>query len=78
MPRVGQHSKGTAFPVTDQTEVEHRSGKSINAPDLRSQDVQKKSDQQLAQTIAEGKGNMPSFKRLFDAQQVQAFSRLRS
>jgi mono/diheme cytochrome c family protein len=47
-------------------------GKSIHAPDLRSQDVQKKSDAELVQTIAEGKGDMPSFKRILDPQQVQA------
>lgn len=47
-------------------------GKSIQAPDLRSQEIQKKSDAQLAQTITEGKGNMPSFKRVLDSKQVQA------
>ena len=47
-------------------------GKSIHAPDLRSDEVQKKPDSELAQTITEGKGDMPSFKRILDPGQVQA------
>jgi mono/diheme cytochrome c family protein len=47
-------------------------GKSIHAPDLRSEEVQKKSHADLTQTITEGKANMPSFKRILDPQQVQA------
>jgi mono/diheme cytochrome c family protein len=47
-------------------------GKSMQAPDLRSEEVQKKSDAELAQTITDGKGNMPSFKRVLDAEQIQA------
>lgn len=47
-------------------------GKSIQAPDLRSQEVQKKSDAELVQTISDGKGNMPSFKRVLAPEQVQA------
>jgi cytochrome c oxidase cbb3-type subunit III len=47
-------------------------GKSIHAPDLRSQDVQKKSDAELAETIAEGKGDMPSFKRILDPEHIAA------
>ena len=47
-------------------------GKNLQVPDLRSQEVQKKSDAELAQTIAEGKGNMPSFKRVLGPEQVQA------
>ena len=47
-------------------------GRSIQAPDLRSPEVQKKPDGDLAQTITEGKGDMPSFKRTLSAEQVQA------
>jgi mono/diheme cytochrome c family protein len=47
-------------------------GKSIQAPDLRSQEIQKKSDAELSQTIADGKNNMPSFKRTLNPEQVQA------
>jgi mono/diheme cytochrome c family protein len=37
-------------------------GKSLNVPDLRSEAVQKKSNDDLAKIIADGKDNMPSFK----------------
>jgi mono/diheme cytochrome c family protein len=47
-------------------------GKSLQAPDLRSQEVQKRSDAELAQTIAEGRNNMPSFKQILDPDQLQA------
>lgn len=47
-------------------------GKSMQAADLRSPEVQKKTDAELSQTIAEGKGNMPSFKRVLDPEQIQA------
>jgi cytochrome c oxidase cbb3-type subunit 3 len=47
-------------------------GKSMQAVDLHSPEVQKKSDAQLAQTITEGKGNMPSFKRVLDPGQIEA------
>jgi mono/diheme cytochrome c family protein len=36
-------------------------GKRINAPDLRSTEVQEQSSADLAQVIAGGKNNMPSF-----------------
>ncbi len=47
-------------------------GKSLQAADLRSPEVQKKSDAELSQAIADGKGNMPSFKRVLDPEQIQA------
>jgi cytochrome c6 len=47
-------------------------GKSMEAPDLRSPEVQKKPDGDLSQTITEGKGDMPSFKRTLSAEQVHA------
>lgn len=44
-------------------------GKSLNAPDLGSTAVQIRTDAELHQIIANGKGNMPPFKnRLSDAQ----------
>ena len=45
-------------------------GKSMNAPDLRSQPVQKLPDAELAQVIANGKGGMPSFKGSLNAGQI--------
>jgi cytochrome c6 len=47
-------------------------GKSMQVPDLRSPEVQKKPDAELAQTITEGRGDMPSFKRVLNTEQVQA------
>jgi mono/diheme cytochrome c family protein len=37
------------------------SGKALKAKDLRSDEVQKKSDAELAELIAQGKGKMPAF-----------------
>jgi len=37
-------------------------GKSLQTADLRSAEVQKKSDAELTESISEGKGNMPAFK----------------
>jgi|HubBroStandDraft_6_1064221.scaffolds.fasta_scaffold95210_2 cytochrome c6 len=47
-------------------------GRSMQAPDLRSAEVQRKSDGDLAQTITDGRGDMPSFKRTLSAEQVHA------
>jgi len=47
-------------------------GKSLNAADLRSKDVQKQSDAELAQIISEGKGNMPSFSDSLSKDQISA------
>jgi cytochrome c6 len=37
-------------------------GKSLKVADLRSDEVQKKSDSELIQSVSDGKGNMPGFK----------------
>ena len=37
-------------------------GKSLKVADLRSDEVQKKSDAELIQSVSDGKGNMPGFK----------------
>src|SRR6266852_550769 len=37
-------------------------GKSLQTADLRSPEVQKKSDAELIGSVSEGKGNMPAFK----------------
>lgn len=37
-------------------------GKSLKVADLRSDEVQKKSDTELIQSVSDGKGNMPGFK----------------
>jgi mono/diheme cytochrome c family protein len=47
-------------------------GKSMKVPNLRSEEVQKKSDADLGGSITEGKNNMPSFKRSLSPEQVQA------
>jgi mono/diheme cytochrome c family protein len=47
-------------------------GKSMNAPDLRSQGVQKLPDSQLAQIISNGKGGMPSFKNSLSKDQIHS------
>jgi mono/diheme cytochrome c family protein len=47
-------------------------GKSMHIPDLRSPDVQKMSDAQLAQIISDGKGGMPPFKNSLSAEQVNS------
>jgi cytochrome c6 len=54
----GQDGAGTAV------------GKSLNAPDLRSPAVQKLSDTELTQVIANGKGGMPSFKDSLSGDQI--------
>jgi len=47
-------------------------GKSLNAADLRSAEVQKQSDAQLAQVISEGRKNMPSFSDSLTQDQIRA------
>jgi mono/diheme cytochrome c family protein len=38
-------------------------GKKLLIPDLRSEQVQQREDEELVETITEGKGEMPSFKK---------------
>ena len=47
-------------------------GKSLQSADLRSPEVQKKSDAELTTSISEGKGNMPAFKTLISEDEIQA------
>jgi cytochrome c6 len=47
-------------------------GKSMHVPDLRSPEVQKLPDAQLAQIISDGKGGMPPFKNSLSAEQVNS------
>jgi cytochrome c6 len=47
-------------------------GKRINAPDLRSTEVQEQSSADLAQVIAGGKNNMPSFASSLTKEQTDA------
>jgi len=47
-------------------------GKSMNVPDLRSAEVQKLSDAQLAQLISDGKGGMPPFKSSLSEDQIHS------
>jgi cytochrome c6 len=46
-------------------------GKSLKARDLRSADVQKQSDDELAAAIANGRGKMPAFKNSLPAEQIR-------
>lgn len=47
-------------------------GKSLKAPDLHSDTVQKMTDAQLVQTISDGKNNMPPFKSTLSEDQITA------
>jgi mono/diheme cytochrome c family protein len=47
-------------------------GKSLKVADLRSAEVQKKTDAELAQSVVEGKGNMPSFKSSTTEDEIHA------
>jgi len=47
-------------------------GKSMKVPDLRSPEVQKLPDAQLAQVISDGKGGMPPFKSSLSEDQIHA------
>jgi len=47
-------------------------GKSLKSADLRSPDVQKKSDAELADFISTGKGNMPAFKSSTSDEEIHA------
>jgi cytochrome c6 len=47
-------------------------GKSMNVPDLRSPEVQKLPDAELAKAISDGKGGMPPFKSSLSEDQIHA------
>jgi cytochrome c6 len=47
-------------------------GKSLKVADLRSPDVQSKSDAELTQVISDGKNNMPGFKGTITDDEIQA------
>jgi mono/diheme cytochrome c family protein len=47
-------------------------GKSLQSADLRSPEVQKKSDAELTESISEGKGNMPAFKTLITEDEIHS------
>jgi mono/diheme cytochrome c family protein len=47
-------------------------GKSLQSADLRSPEVQKKSDAELTESISEGKGNMPAFKTLLSEDEIHS------
>jgi cytochrome c6 len=47
-------------------------GKSLNAPDLGSPDVQKHTNEELQEIISNGKGNMPPFKGTFSDAQISS------
>src|SRR6202030_1362732 len=47
------------------------SGKALKAKDLRSEEVQKKSDAELADGITKGQGKMPAFGKKLKPDQIQ-------
>jgi len=47
-------------------------GKALKAPDLHSDQVQKMTDAQIADQIANGKNNMPPFKSTLSKDQIQS------
>lgn len=47
-------------------------GKSLKLRDLRSADVQKQTDAELAKWIADGKGKMPAYKTKLSAEEITA------
>jgi cytochrome c6 len=47
-------------------------GKSMHVPDLRSPELQKLPDAQLAQIISDGKGGMPPFKSSLSEDQIHS------
>jgi mono/diheme cytochrome c family protein len=47
-------------------------GKSLQVADLRSPEVQSKSDAELTQAISDGKGNMPGFKGNISDDEIRA------
>lgn len=47
------------------------SGKALKAKDLRSDEVQKKSDAELADGITKGQGKMPPFGKKLKSEQIQ-------
>lgn len=54
-------------------------GKSLGAHDLRAEEVQKKTDAQLAETIAKGRGRMPAFgSSLTEAEIMRVISHVRT
>jgi len=49
-----------------------RIGKSLKVADFHSDDVKKKTDAQLIQSVTEGKNNMPPFKNTLTADQIKS------
>ena len=47
-------------------------GKSMKSPDLRTPEVQKLSDADLAKTISDGKGKMPAYKAKLSAAEISS------
>src|ERR1700739_4004055 len=50
-------------------------GKSLHAADFHSAQVQQQSDAQLANVVAEGRGNMPAFRTRLSKNQIDALVR---
>ena len=50
--------------------ADNQTGKSLHAKDLRSEEVQKKSDAELADVISKGNGAMPAFGSMLSPEDV--------
>ena len=46
-------------------------GKKLKVPDLRSSEVQELSDEELAETVSDGKGEMPAFGKKLGPEKIQ-------
>src|ERR1700730_3881357 len=47
------------------------SGKALKAKDLRSEETQKKSDEEIAEVITKGRNKMPAFSQKLKPEQIQ-------
>ena len=47
-------------------------GRTFKIQDLRSADVQKKTDAQIAEVVAKGKGKMPGYEKRLSHEQIQS------
>jgi mono/diheme cytochrome c family protein len=78
-PAVGQDAPNGATVFKSKCVTCHGSdgagtavGKSLKVADLRSDEVQKKPDAELIQSVSDGKGNMPGFKGNLTDEEIHA------
>jgi len=72
LPRMEpDSSKQNAPCATVPTCRQNAYGQKLNVRDLHSAEVQKQSDAELPQMIAQGKGKMPAFSKTLSADQIK-------